>query len=657
MAVTPVRALPGPLVVPVLPEDARGLAVALSLQCCQHRFDVLGSGPVRVACDTPARRRQLAGLAVDFAPLAVAAYAPIDWHADFKAGYRWDPCQHYLDVRVAPAAGVDIKVPRELSRFHHVGALALGGRDDAAQEFTLQVLDWIAANLARRGVNWACTMDVAIRAVNWIWGLRFFHDALCRWPRAALEILRSLREHGLHIQDNLEYCEEGGGNHYLSNVAGLLYIGAACPEFPESDRWVLFALQELVSEMRRQVYPDGASYEASTHYHRLVAETFFSCAALAERLTPERRERLRRADIRGHRIEPRLRPFATEGVDLAPGARVLPQPFYDRLALMAGFTAALTKPNGLVPQIGDNDSARLHKLCPIPADDPRDHRHLLAVAGELFGLADFDRFGAAFSAEAALVAGGLRGRVRVETPPSASPIRWFRDAGVVVITNDRFHLTITCGPNGQNGRGGHGHNDKLSFELNADGSDFIVDGGCPLYTPDPSLRNQFRSTHAHNTVAVEGVEQDSLPGGLPGLFRLPERCGRRFLEVGQRRVIGEHSGFGATHRRTWQMFERRIVILDELDSDARRTIVLNLDPSVTCMAIAAVRPGTTRVELTHAAGARLLVTFEGVGAVSREAGFFSKGYGRQIGNQRLLARMDRACATTTIESTEAHNAA
>ena len=47
-------------------------------------------------------------------------------------------------------------------------------------------------------------------------------------------------------------------------------------------------------------------------------------------------------------------------------------------------------------------------------------------------------------------------------------------------------------PNGKNGNGGHNHNDKLSFELNIFGQDFIVDGGCPFYTNSPDLRNSFR---------------------------------------------------------------------------------------------------------------------------------------------------------------------
>ena len=40
-----------------------------------------------------------------------------------------------------------------------------------------RVRSWIAANPPGTGVNWACTMDVALRAVSWIWALTLFEGA------------------------------------------------------------------------------------------------------------------------------------------------------------------------------------------------------------------------------------------------------------------------------------------------------------------------------------------------------------------------------------------------------------------------------------------------------------------------------------------------
>ena len=589
-----------------------------------------------------ARAARFADLTRDLPGPATAAYRHIEWHTDARSGYRWDPREDHLDVRLAPRHGADIKWPRELSRFQHLPALALTGRSEDRMEALLQVLDWIAANPVRRGVNWASAMDVAIRAVNWVWALRLLEPVRDAHPASFFEIRRSLYEHGLHVEQNLEYYEECTSNHYLANVAGLLYLGSAFPEFPESDRWLAFGLQELVSEMSRQVYADGADFEASTHYHRLVAELFVSCAALAERLPDARRRGLR--DVRPSRsVRPALSPLERSGIDLSPGARLLPDGFYLRLSRMAHFTAALTKPNGLVPQIGDNDSARLHKLQP-PEHDSRDHRHLCAAVGRLLGDSALEAAGSGFEFEAALIAGASRTIAIVGETPG-----FFPNAGIAVLRSADAHLTVTCGPNGQHGRGGHGHNDKLSFELQVAARDLIVDGGCFTYTADPAERNRFRSTAAHNTIHVCGVEQDPIPAGLAGLFGLPERASRRLDPPDGCTVSGQFDGFGVRHRRTWTLLPGRLIIEDHFDGRSDAWIAFNLDPAVGCRVLSDDgAPVHAELQLNDRT---VLLSIDGASAAEVGPGVFSAGYGMRRDNIRLAARLCRPTCRTVFEWT------
>ena len=70
------------------------------------------------------------------------------------------------------------------------------------------------------------------------------------------------------------------------------------------------------------------------------------------------------------------------------------------------------------------------------------------------------------------------------------------------------HVFIDAGPVGMKGRGGHGHNDCLSFEAVLDGVPLIVDSGAYVYTASVEWRNRFRSTAAqliwHHYLSVRG---------------------------------------------------------------------------------------------------------------------------------------------------------
>ena len=67
-------------------------------------------------------------------------------------------------------------------------------------------------------------------------------------------------------------------------------------------------------------------------------------------------------------------------------------------------------------------------------------------------------------------------------------------------------IFVDAGPIGLGGRGGHGHNDCLSFEAFLYGQSVVVDPGCYTYTSDYHQRNYYRSTAAHNTPMIAGEE-------------------------------------------------------------------------------------------------------------------------------------------------------
>lgn len=419
---------------------------------CEHIFDLLGSGRVRLG-------------------------EQIDWHLDFKSGFRWNKNEKYLGTRkhVNLQDSSDVKVPWELSRCQHFVALGkaywLTKNEKYAEEFVDEIDNWIDNNPGGLGVNWACTMDVAIRAVNWIWGFCFFMPSKTLTKEFKIKFLKSLYVHGRHIANNLEFGEIRG-NHYLSDVVGLVYLGVFFQETKEGEKWLEKGLSALEDEMKFQVYPDGVDFEASINYHRLVTELFLSSVLLCKKNDIE------------------ISDFV-----------------WRQLEKMIEFVMYYTKTDGKCPLIGDVDNGRLHILS---QNDFNDHRYLLSIGAVLFERADFKNAYNEFNEEAFWLLGidGLNKFKNLPEQRQKIKSKSFKDGGYYVMRDDGLYMIIRCGDVGLKGRGCHGHCDCLSFELFAGDKTFIVDPGMYVYTASPQWRNRFRGTGYHNTIMIDGKEMN-----------------------------------------------------------------------------------------------------------------------------------------------------
>jgi hypothetical protein len=606
-------------------------------------------------------------------------YTPIDWHLDFKSGYRWREDRWSQDIPFSCDRGVDIKIPWELARMQHLPPMAWAyglatkkrpgfvAPDRYVREFRNQILDFIATNPPRFGVNWRSTMDVGIRVSNWLVAYDLFraNDAAFDDPFKT-ELFRSAYQHGQHIVDHLEWNAELQGNHYLSNIVCLLFVSAYLPRSPEIDSWLAFAVQELVKEVEIQFNPEGSNFEASTSYHRLCAEMVLYATALILGLPGEKTESLKNYDDHFFKGLPKLKPAPMTFHPLGKSGVLTPLPvwYIERLEKMAEFTMVVTKPNGHIVQMGDNDNGRLFKLNPFDDEDPLDHRGLVAAINGLFNREDFAAFADPGWVETRLVNHLGRG-VRLpsykgEDEPGTAERAWMNDPhtsqglklcaypdfGIYVLRSKDVYLAIRCGSIGQNGHGGHAHNDNLSFELSIRGRDFIVDGGSYLYTPFPEIRNRFRSTGAHSTLALKGREQNRWAEGVQGLFFMRDDAQARVLGQSTGSIKGEHHGFGPRHCRQFEWSDSSLIIEDFLETDRPNEINFNLAPEVQIITVR--REGAEEFLLKiRNRDVDLEMFLRGFSGVEPYDGFFSSGYGKRVKNH--LVKCCRVEPQTRIE--------
>lgn len=542
--------------------------------------------------------------------LVSGGYRPIDWQLDFKSGYRWSEKTWYSDVPYGHRPGIDIKVPWELGRLQHLVVFAWahaleGARTDAyRQAFRDQVLDFVAANPPRFGVQWRCTMDVAIRAANLALAWDLFHSAGAEFDAPFLEALRrALLDHGRHIAANLEWYPEGRGNHFLANVAGLAFTAAYLPPSAETDPWLAFAARALTQEIEHQFLPDGANFEASIAYHRLSGEMCVHAAALLMGLSAERLRAIEKITARDWPV--RRVPFPAQ-----PPIHRRAEWASERLSAMADFTRGATKPRGRIAQIGDNDSGRFIRAQPVnekgDGEDFLDHRALIGAIGAIVTRPDLIAAAGPFDLDGWIVGGlgklpapssptaRLRAAVGTAMPGDLPPARQtivlappggslrdeltlaaFPDFGLYLFRSRRLWLAVRCGPIGQNGRGGHAHNDQLTIELSVDGADWLADPGTCLYTPAPEKRNAYRSVFAHAAPRCGARE----PGRLDlGLFWLGDDAKAVCRYFGPEGFCGDHVGFGFPVRRRVVIADDRIEVIDSGCPNGKATAIVCPDP-------------------------------------------------------------------------------
>jgi hypothetical protein len=438
---------------------------------------------------------------------------PAEWNRDPRSGYLWR-LDYHRDLKLMRSDGSDIRIVWELNRLAHFITLARAYKLTKDERFTnafvQQLNSWREQNPYGRGPNWQCAMEVALRAINLLAAFALFRDS----PQLDTKfMLRLFQQHGNYISRNLEFSYIATSNHYLSDVAGLLWLGVMLPELRDAQNWREFGLREMLREMDKQVLPDGADFEASTGYHRFVTELFLYSFLLCR--------------VNEIKIDER---------------------YWNKLHSMLLYIRGYLRPDGFAPMIGDTDGGQ---FLPLQQRRANDHGYLLALGAQVFddpALRD------------------------AETGSKAFP-----HAGTYVMRHHDLYLCFNTSDAGIDGRGSHGHNDALSIEIAVGGCAFIVDPGTYVYTGDLQRRHEFRSTGYHSTVQIDGVEQNTIERDMPFVIGNEARPQvlRWQTDPQSDSIVAEHYGYRrlknpVIHRRTVTFNKplRSWLIEDEFLGDA-----------------------------------------------------------------------------------------
>ena len=533
----------------------------------------------------------------------------IEWRRDPLSGELW-PLDYHADVRLVRGDGSDVRVLWELNRLGHFitlgRAYALTGDARFAHEFFTQLESWREQNPTGRGPNWACAMEVALRAMNLLAAFQLFRGAPGLTDARLAALLAMFDAHGAHIRRHLEFSYIATSNHYLSDIVGLLWLGVCLPELRAAREWREFALGELLGEMDKQTLADGANGEASTGYHRFVLELFLYSFILC----------------RANAIE-------------------IDERHWQKLRAMLAYVRAYLRPDGRAPLIGDTDGGQALPVTKRAADE---HAYVLGIGAALFDEARF-KVEDHVSEELLWLLGedGVRAFDALDGG-DAPASQAFADAGTYIMREGDLYLLFNASGAGLGGRGSHAHNDALSVEVAACGSSFIIDPGTYVYTSDFDERHLFRSTARHSTVEVDRAEQNTTDAQTP--FVIGDEARPRVLrwesETERDFVLAEHDGYaklpagGITHRRA-VMFDKRarlwliedaLLGVGEHAFRFRFHVAPEMDVVIWSASSVEIRDRMT--------GARLLVVaLDARGGATLEPAFASRDYGAKEATQTV----------------------
>ncbi|MBI4460519.1 MAG: alginate lyase family protein [Acidobacteria bacterium] len=436
----------------------------------------------------------------------------INWHRDPVSGQVW-PRRFWADYDLVHETTADPKLVHELNRQQHLPRLAkayfLTGEEKYAREAVQQIVSWMTQNPPGCGVHWHSSLEIAVRAISWLWTLFFILPAESLDESTAREIGGSLFIQLDHISRHLSVYSSPN-THLLGEAAALFIGGTIFSDCERAREWQQTGASLLIQEMGNQVLREGVHGELSAYYHCYAVDFYLQALVLAER-----------------------------------NQLSFPNRVWRRFGRMLDFLMNVSRPDGSIPLLGDEDGGRALALSKT---NYRSFSDALGAGAVLFRRTDLKHQSREFWEETFWLLGepGWNIYRRLDTTPRAELSASYPAAGYFIQRSggddSASHLVFDCGGMGIL-TGGHAHADSLSITLSAGDKELLVDPGVGLYNLAPQWRDFFRSTSAHNTVVVDGQQQSEAAGTFRWKEAAESRVIKQLAGAGVEYIEGEHAGY------------------------------------------------------------------------------------------------------------------
>lgn len=400
-----------------------------------------------------------------------------------------------------------------------------------------EVTTWCKENPFLHGISWTSVMEVALRAINWMYALAFLKAAGADNERLRVGAINMIDYVTKHYS---RYSS--ANNHLMVEAAAIGLAGYAFAHRP----WKELATSILTKQLDEQNYADGVNREMSLHYQTFGMEAYL----LMAHVSGERR-------------------------------------WNDMLRKQCEYVAHASWRSHAVCEFGDDDEGRILDL---QGGRWQQWKWVLQL-GSLTTGTRYARFDDTCENTRWLFTDEEISDIRRRPLYDNTASRCYSEGGASYLRDDddRVLIGIDHGALGFGTIAAHGHADALSFQMMVDGAPVVTDPGTYVYHCDLERRNAFRKTINHSTVCIGGKDQSEMLGAF--LWGKRAECRLELFETTDDVDVltASHDGYRpATHQRTfvWYKRNRRLRVEDRFTGAREWVSTLMLGHDTTVVAAA-----------------------------------------------------------------------
>lgn len=388
----------------------------------------------------------------------------IQWHKGIKG--LWEKSINSYDIEFKDSDSIgDIRYTWELNRHQFLPYLAACYLKTNDYKY-IKLLeyhfdDWIDNNKFLKGVNWSSSMEIAIRAYQWLTVLHLIRDVENEdlKDKISKSVIISIN----YVMNNLSLYSSAN-NHLILEVAISSIVGY-CFQGVYNQNWLNKGYNVLEKELKNQFYEDGVNKEQALHYQAFVTDMMLQYNTIMKKIGYE--------------------------------------PLEENLIKKSVEFIHILNAKECYVDFGDSDDAKILTLNTFKYNY---YDYILNFASLYYGI-EFNCSDNKYS-EITLFC-NENAKLR-EYDYKNSYI--YTKGGYSIIKNKENILFFDYALLGFGDLAAHGHADALMFMYYYKGKEFFIDSGTYIYNIKKEKRDYYRSTKAHSTLCYQGINQSEIKG-------------------------------------------------------------------------------------------------------------------------------------------------